>query len=64
MSKPGRNRGTKNFRNKLTEKDVEFIFTNTNLTQQKLAQKYGVSQSTINHIKKGRTWGWLTSTCS
>lgn len=60
MTKPGRNRGTKNFRNKLTEKDVLYIFNDKRHTQQKLAEKFGVSQSTINHIKKGLTWGWLT----
>lgn len=60
MSKPGRNRGTKNFRNKLTEKEVLAIFQDKTRTQQKLAEKYGVSQSTVNHIKKGLTWGWLT----
>lgn len=60
MSKPGSNRGTKNFKNKLTEQDVLEIFSDTKATQQELAERYGVSQSTINHIKKSRTWAWLT----
>lgn len=58
--RPGSNRGKENFHNKLTEEDVIFIFTCETLTQSELAAKYGVSQSTINHIKRQRTWKWLT----
>ena len=61
MSRPGDNKGTKNFKAKLTENDVTRIYQNKKLTQQQLAKKYHVSQSTINHIKRGRTWSWLTS---
>ncbi len=60
MSKPGDNRGEKNFRSKLTEDDVKTIFLDRRSTQQELAARYGVNQSTINHIKKQRTWKWLT----
>ena len=61
MSKPGRNRGEKNFRNKLTQQQVLAIFNEIKLTQQELADRFHVSQSAINHIRKGRTWSWLTS---
>lgn len=53
-------KGTDNIRNRLTEDDVLEIYNNTELTQHGLAKKFGVSQSTINHILKGRTWKWLT----
>ena len=60
MRKPGQNQGEANFKNKLNRKDVMEIFTNTERTQQELADHFGISQSTVNHIKKGRTWAWLT----
>lgn len=60
MSKPGNNKGTKNFTNKLSEEDVITIFKSS-LTQSVLAKQFGVSQSTINHIKNQRTWEWLTN---
>ena len=60
MSVPGRNRGEDNFRNKLTQDEVVTIFLCTDVKQQELAKRYNVSQSTINHIKSGRTWAWLT----
>lgn len=53
-------KGTDNIRNKLTQEDVLAIYNETKLTQHAMAKKYGVSQSTINHIRKGRTWKWLT----
>lgn len=59
--KPGDNRGEKNIKSKLSEADVKEIFLCTDKTQQQLAEIYHVQQSTINHIKKGRTWEWLTS---
>jgi len=64
MSKPGNNQGEKNFKSKLTEQDVEYIFLCEGMTQQALAELYSVNQSTINHIKKQRTWKWLTSKLS
>ena len=60
MSKPGQNKGIKNVKAKLGEADVLAIYRDTTKTQQALAEKYGVTQSTINHIKTGRTWSWLT----
>jgi transcriptional regulator with XRE-family HTH domain len=59
--RPGHNQGETNFRAKLTKKDVTYIFLCEDLTQLELAAKFKVSQSTINHIKTGRTWQWLTS---
>lgn len=53
-------KGTGNIRNRLAEDDVLSIYHNQDDTQNQLARKYGVSQSTINHILKGRTWVWLT----
>ena len=61
MSRPGQNRGTKNVKAKLSEKDVTAIFLNTDKSVKALATHYDVTQSTINHIKSGRTWSWLTS---
>lgn len=60
MSKPGQNKGEKNFKAKLTQAQVIEIFQDTTHTQEQLASRYNVTQSTINHIKKGRTWAWLT----
>jgi len=60
MSRPGENRGAKNFRAKLKDEDVIAIYQSKDKTQEQLASEYGVTQSTINHIKTGRTWSWLT----
>jgi group I intron endonuclease len=52
------NRGSSD---KLTEADVsnikEFLFNNA--SQSELANKYGVSLSTINKIVKCKNWGWV-----
>lgn len=61
MAKPGNNKGTSNFRSKLSEEDVVCIYLSREVSQTSLAEKFGVSQGTINHIRKGRTWSWLTS---
>lgn len=61
MSKPGENRGEENFKAKLTEEQVIDIFIDSTHTQQQLALRYNVTQSTINHIKRQNTWKWLTS---
>ena len=60
MSRPGDNAGEKNVKAKLSRSDVIAIYKDGTKTQQQLAEAYGVTQSTINHIKKGRTWAWLT----
>ncbi len=62
MSRPGQNKGIKNIKAKLSEADVKAIFVSRKKTQQALALQYNVTQSTINHIKTGRTWSWLTKT--
>jgi len=64
MSRPGQNRGTKNVKAKLSESDVASIFLNTDKSVKALALQYDVTQSTINHIKSGRTWSWLTKKLS
>jgi hypothetical protein len=60
MSRPGHNKGINNIKAKLSEADVIAIFLNKGKTQQALANQYNVTQSTITHIKTGRTWSWLT----
>jgi group I intron endonuclease len=42
-------------KSKFTEKDIEYIKSKP-MTQQKLADKYGVSQSHISRIQKGEVW--------
>jgi hypothetical protein len=61
MMRPGQNKGINNVKAKLSEEHVAAIFLNTKKTVKALALHYGVTQSTINHIKAGRTWSWLTS---
>jgi len=53
-------KGTDNLRNRLTEDDVMAIYENQEASQSDLAKFYGVTQGTINHILRGRTWNWLT----
>lgn len=47
-------------RNKLTSNDVLKIFNDTTHTQQQLADKYEVYQSTISSIKTGKKWKKVT----
>jgi len=61
MSRPGQNQGINNVKAKLSEADVVDIFLNTDKSKKALALHYSVTTSTINHIKTGRTWSWLTS---
>lgn len=44
---------------KLTEKDVIYILQNIDISNKILSEKFNVSPSTINDIKKGRTWKHL-----
>lgn len=53
-------KGTKNIRNRLTEEDVMAIYNSDGVSQTELGRQYGISQSAVNHILKGRTWQWLT----
>lgn len=41
---------------KLTQKDVDFIRSDNTMNQKELAEKYGVSPSTISAVKQGRSW--------
>jgi hypothetical protein len=50
-----RNKGTNNFKSKLTEDDVIDIITN-GLTQKANAAKYSVSQSLISRIRRRKLW--------
>lgn len=47
--------GEKNGRSKLTEQNVKEIL-NSCLNGQQLADKFGVSRSTINNVRRGDTW--------
>lgn len=60
MSRPGSNKGILNVKNRLSEDDVLSIYRDKESTQEQLADRHRVSQSTISHIKNGRTWAWLT----
>ena len=53
-------KGVDNIRSKLTEDEVLTIYNDTESTQHELANRFGISQSAVNHIRKGRTWEWLT----
>lgn len=60
--RPGQNKGIKNVKAKLSEEHVTAIYLNTGKSTVKaLALHYNVTPSTINHIRAGRTWAWLTS---
>lgn len=47
--------GEKNGRSKLTAENVKEIL-NSSLNGQQLADKFGVTRSTINNVRKGTTW--------
>ena len=49
-------KGEDNNNSKLTDELVVDILKNSNLTYSEIANKYGVSKSTIKHIFRGRTW--------
>lgn len=48
---------------KLSEKDVRYIFktyTGNHGEQKKMAEKYGVSRTTIYNIFSGKSWNHIT----
>ena len=47
--------GEKNGRSKLTEENIKEILT-SELNGQQLADKFGVTRSTINNVRRGDTW--------
>jgi hypothetical protein len=47
--------GEKNGRSKLTEENVKEILA-SNLNGQQLADKFGVTRSTINNVRRGASW--------
>jgi hypothetical protein len=54
-----RPRGSQHRSSKLTEDDVRAIRTDPRGCF-RLARVYGVTETNIRHIRKGRTWSWLT----
>lgn len=56
-------RGTANPKNKLSEKEVMEIYQHPQWrgSAVMLAKKYGVQPALISKIRKGQSWGWLTS---
>lgn len=52
-------RGKKNWSTKLNETQVKEIRSNNDLSQNKIAIKYGISQTTVWKIKKRVKWAWL-----
>ncbi|MFZ0270987.1 MAG: hypothetical protein WAL34_03970 [Acidobacteriaceae bacterium] len=54
------NRGERQGRSRLTEADVLEIRQMLGLrTQKEIAHAFGVDESHIAHIKRGKAWGWL-----
>ena len=52
-------KGERHWNHKLTEDQISEILKNREtreVTQRSLARKFGVSESTITHVIKGRTW--------
>lgn len=53
-------RGEKHNLSKLTEHDVHTIRAlKGKKTQSQIAAAFGVTQTTISHIHRGKSWGWL-----
>jgi hypothetical protein len=62
-SRTSRNRGESCGSSKLKEADVKMIrerYATETITQARLANEYGVNQSTITYILNGKSWRWLT----
>lgn len=56
-------KGSKNYNSELTEENVSDIvklLKERTLSQQKIADMYGVKQITISNIWTGRSWSWFT----
>jgi hypothetical protein len=53
-------RGSKAWASKLTEREVLSIVSDRGLSLRRAAKAYGVSRRTIQEIRLGRTWSWLT----
>ena len=54
-----RPKGTRNFNCVLTEEKVLEAY-NSDLPARYFAEKFGCHSSTINYIRNGKNWGWLT----
>lgn len=54
-------KGEKNFKARLSEEDVRWIYENPRgLTQYQLAVIYAITQPAVCHIRTGRTWRHVT----
>lgn len=54
-------RGERHGYAKLTERDVrEIVVLKGEMAQRVIGVRYGVSQSLVSLIHRGRAWGWLT----
>lgn len=54
--------GERNTQNKLTESQVLNIYHSCE-SQRKIADRFGIDQSTVSNIKTGKLWGWLAKGC-
>lgn len=55
-------RGTKHWRNKLTEdqaREIKQLLAAGELKQGEIARRFGVSRTLVNEVHMGRAWGWL-----
>ncbi|OHD24489.1 MAG: hypothetical protein A2Y38_07640 [Spirochaetes bacterium GWB1_59_5] len=54
-------RGSKHWKARLTEEQVLEIAAalRAGVTQQALADRFGIARSTVGHISQGRNWVWL-----
>jgi len=50
--------GSKSPQSKITESDIPIVrqLLNNNVSERKIARRYGVNKSTIHNIKSGETW--------
>lgn len=58
----GQHRGEKHPRAVLTNKSVRQIIKmfDDGFSNREIGERFGVDRTTIGHIKKGKTWGWLS----
>ena len=55
-------RGTLVHNSKITEQDVKDIrnlYANTDITQKQLGKIYGITQTNVGNILRGKIWGWV-----
>lgn len=55
-----RNRGERHGQSKLTEESVKEILRLKGVeTQEVIAKRFGVAQTTVSHVMRGDSWAWL-----